>query len=343
MNYRQQEALKTELKEFCASLGLPALGITSWPLPEEAQHHLFEETPCPFTEEDINKRLSGNTQLENPRSAIVLLFSYYVDSTTSDEQARGSTISSDDESSLPLSSKEAAPHSKGTKPFLEANLARYTWGKDYHLVVPAYLNTIQDFLQKALAQLGEPKANFEIHCDTSPLADRYMAYLSGLGFYGKNHCFINPILGSYVVIGTILTDLVLPPDNPLNQSCFGCNKCIAACPGQALGSGKLLFSQCKSYLTQKKGALTEEEETILAKTPLLFGCDICQEVCPHNAKVPLTTIKEFQAIEPHVKVEELTQLTNKEFKARYGERAFSWRGKAILLRNAQIIEKGKPS
>lgn len=166
-----------------------------------------------------------------------------------------------------------------------------------------------------------------------------MAYLAGLGFYGKNNCFISTKWGSYVVIGTILTTLELEPNMPLNQSCMECNRCITACLGQCLGHDEFKYDTCKSYLTQKKGDLTEEEKTIISKTPLVFGCDVCQEVCPHNRDIPTTPIPEFQQIEPFIEINELEALTNKEFKAKYGNRAFAWRGKKILMRNQTIIEE----
>mgnify|MGYP003083254643 FL=1 len=217
-----------------------------------------------------------------------------------------------------------------------SNLSRYTWATDYHLVINEYLKKLIEKLQ-----IINTDSQFSIHCDTSPLADRYMAYLAGLGFYGKNNCFISPKWGSYVMIGTILTTLELEPDTPLTQSCMGCNHCITACLGQCLGHDEFKFDTCKSYLTQKKGELTSEEEHIIAKTPLVFGCDVCQEVCPHNKDIPTTPIPEFQSVEPYIDIDELYSLTNKEFKAKYGHRAFSWRGKKILIRNQEIIESKK--
>jgi epoxyqueuosine reductase len=162
-----------------------------------------------------------------------------------------------------------------------SNLSRYTWATDYHLVINEYLEKLTEKLQKM-----NTSAQFSIHCDTSPLADRYMAYLAGLGFYGKNNCFISPKWGSYVTIGTILTTLEFEPNTPLVQSCIGCNRCITACLGQCLGHDEFKYDTCKSYLTQKKGDLTNEEESIIRKTPLVFGCDVCQEVCPHNQGIP---------------------------------------------------------
>ena len=214
------------------------------------------------------------------------------------------------------------------------NLSRYTWATDYHLVVTDYLQRLVDELKS-----NTPDALFSIHCDTSPLADRYMAYLAGLGFYGKNKCFINPIWGSYIVIGTVLTTLEFEPNTPTSDTCVGCNRCISSCLGQCLNDDEFNYATCKSYLTQKKGDLTDDEQSIIKKSPLVFGCDVCQEVCPHNKDLPTTPIIEFQSVEPYVDITELESITNKEFKAKYGHRSFSWRGKKILIRNQEYISK----
>ena len=214
------------------------------------------------------------------------------------------------------------------------NLSRYTWATDYHLVVTDYLQRLVDELKS-----NTPDALFSIHCDTSPLADRYMAYLAGLGFYGKNKCFINPTWGSYIVIGTVLTTLEFESNTPMTDTCMGCNRCITSCLGQCLDGNEFNYATCKSYLTQKKGDLTDDEQSIIKKSPLVFGCDVCQEVCPHNKDLPTTPIIEFQSVEPYVDITELESMTNKEFKARYGHRAFSWRGKKILIRNQEYIKK----
>lgn len=220
--------------------------------------------------------------------------------------------------------------------FMEAptsNLPKYAWAKDYHLVVKEYLTTLGTALQEL-----DNTVQFEVHCDTSPLADRYMAYLAGLGVFGRNRSLINPQWGSYTSIGTLLTTIPLEPNHPMEGTCLSCNRCVMACPGQSLGQKDFHFETCKSYLTQKKGELTDEEKKILQKSPLIWGCDICQDVCPHNNNVPLTPIKEFQHIEPVLAKEDLQDLTNRQFKAAYGHRAFAWRGKATLLRNFTIIE-----
>ena len=137
----------------------------------------------------------------------------------------------------------------------------------------------------------------------------------------------------------VLTDIKMPEMSGLEL----CERLHRRNPEQKIvilsGHDEFKFATCKSYLTQKKGELTDEEEQILAKTPLVFGCDVCQEVCPHNKDIPTTPIPEFQQIEPYINIDELETLTNKEFKAKYGHRAFSWRGKKILMRNQEIIDR----
>lgn len=289
---------KQTITSLAQDLGIPTIGIAPWPLPDNAKNHLHTDYPCPFTAGTIDERLTGLSKLDDIQSAIVCLFPYYM------------------------------PHEGPT------NLARYTWAKDYHLVVPRYLEQLGQALQNLCAQ-----ATYEIHCDTSPLADRYMAYLAGLGFYGLNRTFINSTWGSYTVIGTLLTNLPIEPDTPSRETCLGCKRCLTSCPGKALQPEDFFYHRCKSYITQQKGDLSEKEIAILQQSPLIFGCDICQEVCPHNAHIPTTPIPEFRDILPYIDTSEFDALTNREFKALYGDRSFSWRGKKILLRNHDIIQQ----
>lgn len=308
---------KGALRRFAAELHIDALGIASWPLPAETIERWREPDPCPFTTGTAEERYTGGTALKNPQSAIVCLFPYYRQLPPEESPSRGAKLSAN----LALT------------PYEPVNLAAYTWGEDYHLTVPRYLQQLIAFLRRS-----HPNEEYEIHCDTSPLVDRFIAWQAGLGFPGQNRFLIHPVYGTYTHIGTILTSLKLEPDAPLEQTCLSCGACISACPGQSLGHRYFGYSTCKSYLTQRKGILTPVEQDILRQSPLIWGCDICQEVCPHNRDVPDTTIPEFQDISPFLNPADLTGLTNREFKSQFGHRAFSWRGPKVLLRNHAYLK-----
>lgn len=219
-------------------------------------------------------------------------------------------------------------------PATEGNVAAYCQIVDYHLVVPHYLQKIAGYLAAAGGQQY-------CLCDTSPLTERLLAVEAGLGFIGDNHCLINEQYGSYCFIGAVLTTLSLEPDKPIQKECLHCGNCYAACPGQCLRKDAYDYRRCKSYITQKKGDLTAREEAILTKTSLIFGCDECQRHCPHNSHVAPTTIAEFHPILTTLYRQDIDGLTNHQFKEQFGNYAFSWRGKKILLRNMDIVEKAQ--
>ena len=214
----------------------------------------------------------------------------------------------------------------------KGNLSLYARSLDYHKVIKEVLAPACDYI-KALC----PDAECEVFADIGPEIDRHLAYNAGLGFYGKNGMLINDDLGSWFFIGYILCDLDLEADNPLDTTCIGCNKCIESCPGGALGESFCL-DRCASHISQKKGDLTDGEIAILKKSGLIFGCDMCQKVCPHNNIVP-KPMKEFtEDIIDSLYLEDIENLSNREFMKKYGDRAFSWRGKGVLLRNIEILE-----
>ena len=149
---------------------------------------------------------------------------------------------------------------------------------------------------------------------------------------------INDDFGSYFFIGYILCDLDLSPDTPLEKTCSGCNRCITVCPGGALGE-EFDINKCASHISQKKGDLTQSEIAILKKSGLIFGCDACQRVCPHNNITP-NPIKEFAEDLIHsLSIEDIEKLSNREFLKEYKNRAFSWRGKGVLERNINITKQ----
>ena len=220
---------------------------------------------------------------------------------------------------FPYGNKEPAPE----------NISRYAAVLDYHQIVMQYLNALCDFIRKR-----EPNAVLMPYTDNGPLADKYLAYRAGLGFYGRNTLILTKEYGSYCFIGYILTNIELEPDQPMEQACKNCNACIEACPGGALSlQNGLNPMRCVSYITQSK-APTEEQLQILSKQNSVYGCDVCQEVCPLNRDVLPTSIAEFsKPLLSRLEKEAIEGMSNKEFKQQYGSFPFSWRGKGTILKN----------
>jgi len=215
---------------------------------------------------------------------------------------------------------------------IDGNLSLYARSYDYHKVIKEKLSPVCDYIESL-----SPDAGCEIFADIGPSVDRALAYKAGLGFYGKNGMLINDTFGSWFFIGYILCDLALEPDSPIEKSCLGCDKCIESCPGNAL-SDSFCLERCASHISQKKGELSEGEIELLRKSGLIFGCDICQRVCPHN-DVPPCALDEFKKDLIHsLGKSDLEELSGREFMKKYKDRAFSWRGKGVLERNLTIIE-----
>lgn len=211
----------------------------------------------------------------------------------------------------------------------ERNISRYAMVTDYHMIAGEYLNRFCKALQEVF-----PQNQFEPFTDNSPIREVSAAFHAGLGRRGKNGLILHPKYGSYVFIGEVVTDLVLQPDQPLNPGeCIGCRKCQNVCPQGALQSdGSVCLERCRSHITQKKGELTDWEIGQIQDGGLIWGCDICNDVCPMNqeAKV-LTPVPEF--LESTVAVLD-AQIAERLLKTR----AYNYRGKKTILRNIQLLE-----
>lgn len=212
----------------------------------------------------------------------------------------------------------------------KANISSYAFSIDYHIIVGAYLSRLAALIEK----------NFAARCacfsDIGPPIDKEVAFNAGLGFFGINSLIINPVFGSFAFIGYILCDLYLEPDGPLSQSCDGCLNCVRACPGGAIRGDKTIDSaRCASAISQKKGPLSADEKATLKKTGLIWGCDICQSVCPHNIGIPQTPLDAFREnLVFNISREDLEPAAAQKL----GKRAFLWRGRQPLLRNIKILE-----
>ena len=218
------------------------------------------------------------------------------------------------------------PYNHGKTP---KNLSLYATGADYHKVC----QKISSNICNVLSESGYDSVSF---ADNGPLNERKLAYRAGLGIIGLNRFLINKKYGTYTFIGYIITTADLSSSNPIKGECQKCNKCILSCPGKALTKNGFDENKCISYLTQKKGELSQEEIMLIKKGKSAWGCDICQNVCPENSICAKTQLPEFNNnLILCIKNE---YLSNNEYKKKYSDRAFSWRGKAVIDRNLSIID-----
>jgi epoxyqueuosine reductase len=215
-------------------------------------------------------------------------------------------------------------------------ISRYAWGTDYHELMREALER----LVKQIAELhGEP-SEWKICVDTAPLMERSYARAAGLGWIGKNTCLINQQQGSWFFLGEVLLSLSLAPDVPPPERCGTCRRCIDACPTEAIvpdenGGWRLDARLCVSYLTiEKRGTIPDELAGKIANH--VFGCDICQDVCPWNSRAPVSGEAAFQAVKfaPQLKV--LAELTEEEFRSHFRNSAVRRAKYPGFLRNVAI-------
>ncbi len=169
-------------------------------------------------------------------------------------------------------------------------ISRYAFGKNYHLVMRKKL---ENFCRFFIEQTG---GQIKAYNDTSPVLEKYWAQKAGLGGIGKNTCLIVPGYGSWVFLAVCLTDVALEPDHPFEKNlCGSCTKCIDACPtGAIVGAGKLDASKCIACLTVEHQS--EFDDATLQWNDWIWGCDVCQEVCPHNRSVTESVVNEFKLL-----------------------------------------------
>ena len=194
-------------------------------------------------------------------------------------------------------------------------ISRYAWGReDYHESVMRRLEAVEEKLAEMV-----PEIQTRRYVDTGPLVERIYAKYAGVGWVGKNTCIINQKKGSWSFLGVILTSLELTPDMPAPDRCGTCTRCIDACPTDAfVGPYQLDSNKCIAYFTiEKRGTIPEEMREGIGRQ--VFGCDICQDVCPWNRKAPATTATEFQPQADLVNpaLEWLAQISPAEFSEKF--------------------------
>ena len=215
-------------------------------------------------------------------------------------------------------------------------ISRYAWSReDYH---DSVLRRLRE-LETKLKTLGDP-ADIETrsYVDTGPIVERVYAKYAGIGWPGKNTCIINQRIGSWLFLGVIVTSLELPADLPAPDRCGTCTRCIDACPTQAfIRPHQLDSNKCIAYLTiEKRGPIPEPLREAMGHH--VFGCDICQDVCPWNRKAPATEKPEFQPRESLVNpaLAWLAEITDEEFREKFRGSPIKRTKRSGLRRNALI-------
>jgi epoxyqueuosine reductase len=224
-------------------------------------------------------------------------------------------------------------------------VASYACYDDYHIFIKKLLLNLADFI----TSIAGPDIKFKICVDSAPFAERSFAVRAGLGFIGKNHFLINPLLGPQLLLGEIITTLELVPDKPLTADCGSCSKCIKVCPAGALrDDGRFDAGRCISYLT------IEHKDDIPANLAAMmgnhiFGCDGCILCCPYQQNAPCCKNKEiiFFPERANLNINEILEMDEELFKKSFFDSPLLRTGLARLKRNARIclenLTSGRPN
>lgn len=297
---------KEDIREFAYKSGIDIVGFASPDCLFEYRDLLrnrFENgLSCSIEEKDIEKRINPYYFLEDVKSIVSVAVSYNIDYEDDFQKSGYGTIS------------------------------RTAWGIDYHKVLINLLEKLRNFI---LSKCNDAKAVLLV--DNNPLLERAIAYNAGIGFYGKNNMIINEEYGSYLFLGEMLLNIHFEPDEKVESKCGSCRRCLKACPGKALVEEyKIDANKCLSYATINKGYLSDD--TIKKLGTRIYGCDVCQEVCPFNKTAKHVKKDEFipRELKPKPDLKEILSLDKKKFHEVFGPTSASWRGKNTIIRNAII-------
>lgn len=297
--------MRQKIEGFCKGLGLDTIGFIPCRRFDELEAYYKERQVLglqnEFEGKELEERLSPFHYMEEGKTIISIAFPYDYEEV------------------------EDIPQ-------IENGFSVYTKRLDYHRVVKKYLEQISAFIEslggKAIALV-----------DSNTLPERYIAYLAGLGFIGKNNMLITKKYGSYVFLGEIITDLKLDCEDQRVHSqltefveCGNCNQCLKECPTKSINPNRCNPNICLSYLTQKKTLTTREIKLLKGN---VFGCDFCQLKCPYNEAAEKSSIEDFRRL-VYMEDETMTYagMDNAFFKEKVSGTSCGWRGKNVIRRNA---------
>jgi epoxyqueuosine reductase len=311
------ERLVGVLRSKAEALGFELFGVASAGASERREHWLRwlaagHAGEMAYLSERLDERLDPGVLLPGAKSAICLARNYYV----------------------PLA--EPAPEMK-----VPGRVARYALGEDYHDWIKPRLYDLADYLRELV-----PGSKTKCGVDSAPIPERELSARAGVGWVGKNTMVIHPRLGSYLFLATVLTTVDLPTGTPMPDRCGSCTRCLEACPTEALSVDRpyeMRASECISYLTiEHRSEIPKRLKAAVGDW--LFGCDICQEVCPYNTPERLTATEEPKA-KPRipsgrVDAAEVLKWTEVEWHPFSRRTAIRRLGLELFRRNAGVVEGG---
>ena len=300
--------LKKQIKELAAELGFHSCGFAKAEVLDKEKEHLHNwlnkrmHGEMKFMENHFEKRCDPTQLMPSAETVIVFLLNYYTDK----KQKEGSPV-----------------------------ISKYAFGSDYHYLIKSRLSKIEKLIKETL-----PESESRCFVDSAPILEKAWAVKAGLGWIGKNSLLITPNKGSFNFIGTIITTAELEPDKPFEKDLCGCcTKCLNTCPTNALISPRVLDSnKCISYLTiEYRKELPEKSRNKFQNR--MFGCDICQDVCPWNSKANQNNVKEFtpQPSLLEMNKENWQNLTRSEYKQLFKHSAVERTGYKNFKRNIDFL------
>jgi epoxyqueuosine reductase len=324
-----REDMTAHVKARALELGFSAVGVTSLGAnPHAAELDAWlragHGATMTYLNRQAEKRKDPRQIMPEGRCAVVTLTNYY--------------HGCDDPAAMP---RGLAPANPGTKPRGSreaARIAQYAWSTDYHAVIEPRLEHLADAIRVAA-----PGARTRCYVDAGPVPERELAQLAGLGWIGKNMMLIHPRIGSFTFIGVVLTDAPLAVDPPFTTDhCGTCRRCLDACPTAAfVAPGVLDARRCISYLTiEHRGSFDATQSAMLGEW--LFGCDVCQDVCPWNEKFAVPTADAALGGRDDLRAPDVAALgadDGAEFDRRFGDTALARAGAAGMRRNVAALRE----
>jgi epoxyqueuosine reductase len=346
-NRREETLRSVEVKRRAAELGFSATGIAT--LERNAHAHELDRWldagyagTMSYLHRQAEKRKDPRRIMPEARAAVVTLTNYFHGLSDpgrkpGEHQSQRPGVSEHQDQKARVSIHPGLAPGVSSPP-LAGKVAQYAWSPDYHQVLGARLERLAAAIRDVV-----PGSTTRVYVDAGPVPERELAQRAGLGWIGKNMMLIHPEIGSFTFIGVVLTDADLAPDLPFEADrCGTCRRCLDACPTNAFPEPHVLdATRCISYLTiEHREDFTDEERQDVGRGAWIFGCDVCQDVCPWNVSFATATADPELAPRSDVAAPDLRGLLEMDetaFRRRYGDTPFERPGAAGMRRNARVV------